>query len=178
MLSPAALTDLAARLRVVGMNLHKQRLKGEEYRAALGRQMAALAETFDCRGWMESAEMTGGLFDEPGKMGEAPEGWRGQVDVMWSRHGAEVAVFEIGATVRARSLERLMEAGAAHRFWVYFGRDLWSFRAFLQKNDPERRITPVVIPQTFVPSFSDPARREPEEERGVGPSEGPRDLSE
>jgi hypothetical protein len=38
---------------------------------------------------------------------------------------------------------------------VYFGKDIWGFRTFLQKNDPAREIVPVIVPGTFIPSFED-----------------------
>ncbi len=146
-----ALTDLSARIRVIGMNLNKQGLKGIYYHNAFQRQLAALAVTFDCRGWTESAA----LFDDPEEGGEAAVQMAGRVDVIWARRRIAVAVFEIDSTVKPRSFQKLKEAAAGHKLWVYFGRDVWGFRTFLQKNDLGREIVPVIVPRTFVPSFED-----------------------
>jgi hypothetical protein len=152
MLSAPALTDLAARLRVIGMNLNKSGKKGIDYHNAFQRQIAALAPTFDCRGWTESTA----LFDDPEMAAEEPPvQLTGRVDIVWARRRIPVVVFEIDSTVKPRSLQKLKAAAAAHKLWVYFGRDLWAFRTFLQKNDPTREITPVIVPRTFVPSFED-----------------------
>ena len=157
-LSSGALGDLAARIRVVGMNLNKSGLKGIHYHNAFQRQLVGLAEQFDCRGWTESAA----LFDDPDKAGFAdgveegpPVQLTGRVDVIWARARVPVAVMEIDSTVKARSFQKLKEAAAAHKVWVYFGKDVWGFRMFLQANDPGREILPVLVPQTFVPSFED-----------------------
>ena len=66
-----------------------------------------------------------------------------------------MAVFEVDSTVKPRSLAKLQEAAAPHKFWVYFGKDVWNFRTFLQKTDPAKEINAVLIPQTFIPSFDD-----------------------
>ena len=79
----------------------------------------------------------------------------GRVDVVWSRRRLPVAVFEIDSTVKARSFQKLKEAAAAHKLWVYFGKDVWGFRTFLQREDMGKEITPVIVPRTFVPSFED-----------------------
>ena len=150
-LSVPSLADLAARIRAIGMNLNKSGQKGIDYHNAFVRQLAALAESFDCRGWTESAA----LFDDPDRAGEAPVQLAGRVDVLWARRRLPVAVFEIDSTVKARSFQKLKEAAAPHKLWVYFGKDIWAFRTFLQKNDPGREIIPVIVPRTFVPSFED-----------------------
>jgi len=151
-LSPPAQTDLAARIRVMGMNLNKARLKGIDYHNTFVRQLAALAETFDCRGWTESAA----LFDDPERNGEEPPvQLTGRVDVIWARRRLPVAVFEIDSTVKAKSFQKLKEAASPHKFWVYFGKDVWAFKTFLQQNDATREIVPVIVPRTFVPSFED-----------------------
>ena len=80
----------------------------------------------------------------------------GRVDVVWARSRIPVVVFEIDSTVKARSFQKLKEAAAPHKIWVYFGRDIWGFRTFLQKHDAAREILPVIVPATFIPSFSDP----------------------
>ncbi|HUO07270.1 MAG TPA: hypothetical protein VM008_02990 [Phycisphaerae bacterium] len=165
MLSQPALVDLTARIRAIGMNLNKSGLKGIHYHNAFQRQLAALAENFDCRGWTESAA----LFDDPERAGEEPVGGAlqlsGRVDVIWARKRVPVAVFEIDSTVKPRSFQKLKEAAAAHKLWVYFGKDVWGFKTFLQKNDPEREMLPVIVPNTFVPSFTD--------EGGEGTTETP-----
>jgi hypothetical protein len=151
-LSPPALVDLTARIRAIGMNLNQSGLKGVNYHNALQRHVAALAATFDCRGWTESAA----LFDDPEAAAEEPPvQLTGRVDVIWARRRLPVAVFEIDSTVKERSFQKLKEAAAAHKVWVYFGTDVWGFRTFLQKNDPEKRILAVIVPRTFVPSFED-----------------------
>lgn len=154
-LSPPALTDLAARIRAIGMNLNKSNLKGIHYHNSLQRQVAALAPMFDCHGWTESTA----LFDDPEIAAqEPPIQLTGRVDVLWARNRIPVAVFEIDSTVKPRSFQKLTEAAAPHKLWIYFGRDLWAFRTFLQKNDLQKEITPIIIPHTFIPSFED---REP-----------------
>jgi hypothetical protein len=151
-LSTPALTDLAARIGVIGMNLNKSGLKGVEYHNALQRQLAALAATFDCQGWTESPA----LFDDPDSTAEsAPVQLAGRVDVVWSRRRLPVAVFEVDSTVKPRSLQKLKEAAAAHRFWVYFGKDVWGFRTFLQREDPDKTIAPIIVPRTFIPNFGE-----------------------
>ncbi len=154
-LSAPALTDLAARIRAIGMNLHKNALKGIYYHNAFVRQVAALAETFDCRGWTESAA----IFDDAAKpsapANDPPSQLAGRVDVLWARQRRPVAVFEIDSTIKEKSFQKLKEAAAPHRFWIYFGKDVWGFRTFLQKTDPGRAIIPVIVPRTFIPSFAD-----------------------
>ena len=142
--SAPTLADLAARIRVIGMNLNKSGLKGVEYHNALQRQLAALAGTFDCQGWTE----TPALFDEPET-----------ADRVLVKEGDPVKqgdpVFEIDSTVKARSFQKLKGAAAAHKVWVYFGKDVWGFRTFLQREDAGKEILPVIVPRTFVPSFED-----------------------
>jgi hypothetical protein len=153
-LSQPALGDLSARIRTVGMNLNKSGLKGIHYHNAFQKHLVALAENFDCRGWTESAA----LFDDPdsGGVGEGPPlQLTGRVDVIWARQRIPVAVMEIDSTVKARSFQKLKEAAAPHKLWVYFGKDLWGFRMFLQTHDPHKEILPVIIPNTFIPSFDD-----------------------
>lgn len=149
-LTPNAVSDLVARIRAIGMNLNRQGLKGIHFHNGFQRHMIALAPQFDCRGWTESKA----LFDDPeSAAADAPTQLTGRVDVIWARERIPVAVFEIDSTVKARSFQKLKEAAAAHKFWVYFGRDVWGFKTFLLQNDPMKEITPVLIPQTFVPSF-------------------------
>jgi hypothetical protein len=154
-LSESALGDLTARIRAVGMNLNKRGTKGIDYHNAFQKQLVALAEMFDCRGWTESAA----LFDDPESDGP-PLQLTGRVDVIWARRRVPVAVFEIDSTIKARSFQKLKEAAAAHKIWAYFGKDVWGFRTFLQRQDPAREILPVIIPNTFIPSFSDHDARE------------------
>jgi hypothetical protein len=154
MLSPPTIVDLSARIRAIGMNLNKSGLKGLHYHNAFQKHLVALAEHFDCRGWTESAA----LFDDPesGGVGEGPPlQLTGRVDVVWARQRVPVAVIEIDSTVKARSFQKLKEAAAPHKLWVYFGRDVWGFRMFLRANDPGKEIVPVLIPPTFIPSFED-----------------------
>jgi hypothetical protein len=152
-LSASTLTDLAARIRVIGMNLNKSGLKGVEYHNALQRQLASLAAAFDCQGWTESPA----LFDDPDLAAQEEPAVQlaGRVDVLWARRRLPVVVFEIDSTVKARSFQKLKEAAAAHKMWVYFGKDVWGFRTFLQREDVSRQIIPVIVPRTFVPSFQD-----------------------
>ncbi len=137
------------------MNLNKSGVKGIQYHNAFQKQIVALAENFDCRGWTESAAQ----FDDPELLssgaGGPPPQLNGRVDVIWARDRVAVAVFEIDSTVKARSFQKLKEAAAPHKIWVYFGKDVWGFRTFLQKQDLGREIVPVLIPNTFIPSFAD-----------------------
>jgi hypothetical protein len=154
MLTSGALGDLTARIRAAGMNLNKSRLKGIHYHNAFQRQLVAMAEMFDCRGWTESAA----LFDDPEiAIEQPPVQLSGRVDVIWARKRVPVVVFEIDSTVKPRSFQKLKEAASPHKVWVYFGKDIWGFRTFLQKNDPAREIVPVIVPGTFIPSFEDEA---------------------
>ncbi|HVT79732.1 MAG TPA: hypothetical protein VHM90_03670 [Phycisphaerae bacterium] len=150
-LSDATLADLTARIRAIGMNLNKGGQKGIDYHNNFVRKLAMLADTFDCRGWTESAA----LFDDPETVAEAPVQLAGRVDVLWARNRLPVAVFEVDSTVKARSFQKLKEAASPHKLWVYFGKDLWGFRTFLQKEDPGREVIPVIVPRTFIPSFAD-----------------------
>src|ERR1700753_2312208 len=86
LLSAPALTDLSARIRVIGMNLNKQGLKGIYYHNAFQGQLAAVPVTFDCRGWTESAA----LFDDPEEGGEETVQMAGRVDVIWARRRVAV----------------------------------------------------------------------------------------
>jgi len=157
MLSETALGDLTARIRAAGMNLNKSGLKGIHYHNAFVRTLAGMAPMFDCRGWIEAAA----LFDDPEIAAEQPPvQLAGRVDVVWARHRVPVVVFEIDSTVKPRSFQKLKEAAAAHKVWVYFGKDVWGFRVFLQKNDAAREIVPVIVPATFVPSFEEEAKGE------------------
>ena len=170
MLTQSALVDLTARIRAIGMNLNKSGMKGIQYHNAFQRQLAMLAVNFDCRGWTESAA----LFDDPDHVGGAPEEpplqLTGRVDVVWARQRVPVAVMEIDSTVKARSFQKLKEAAAGHKLWVYFGKDVWGFKTFLQREDPEREVVPVIVPNTFVPSFSDDVKHE--EREGTKDHEG------
>ena len=167
-LSESALGDLTARIRAVGMNLNKLGVKaggGVEYHNAFQKQLVALAEMFDCRGWTESAA----LFDDPDSEGP-PTQLTGRVDVIWARRRVPVAVFEIDSTVKARSFQKLKEAAAPHKIWVYFGKDIWGFRTFLQRQDPLKEIIPVIVPNTFIPSFAEHETREPHSPRNPDPT--------
>jgi len=141
MLTEPAMADLAARIRALGMNLNKAALKGDEYHQAFRRHLTTMAEMFDCQARRE----TQGLFADL----EVPD------EVIWERDGVSVVAFAIDATAKPRSLQKLKTAAATHKIWIYFGRDVWGFRTFLQKHDPTRQIIPVIVPQTFVPSFDD-----------------------
>ena len=149
MLTESAMTDLAARIRALGMNLNKSTQKkggGEDYHAAFRRHLATMAEMFDCQLRREEEW----LFDDVGVTGGG--------DIVWVRKkggGGAVVVFEMDSTVKLRSFQKLKAATALHKVWIYCGRDVWGFRTFLQKNDPGREITPVIVPTTFVPSFAD-----------------------
>jgi hypothetical protein len=157
MLTDGAIVDLTARIRAAGMNLNKSGLKGIHYHNMFQRQLLAMAEMFDCRGWVESAA----LFDDPDLVAEGPPvQLSGRVDVVWTRQRLPVVVFVIDSTVKPRSFQKLKEAAAAHKVWVYFGKDIWGFRTFLQKNDPTREIVPVIVPGTFIPSFEHQEREE------------------
>src|SRR5262249_38055443 len=140
-LSGPALVDLAARVRVIGMTLNKQSLKGVYYHNAFQRHLAGLAETFDCRGWMESQAS---VDDRETAASEAPAQLTGRVDVIWARNRLPVAVFEIDSTVKPRSFQKLKEAASPHKFWIYFGKDVWGFRTFLQRQDPGKEIVPII----------------------------------
>ncbi|MCL2646565.1 MAG: hypothetical protein FWD61_06110 [Phycisphaerales bacterium] len=153
MLTDPAMADLVARIRALGMNLNKSALKGKgggPYHDAFQRRLVAMAELFDCQAWRET-EL---LFDDPGLFGKP---LAGDADVIWTRKRVPVVVFQIDSAVKPRSFQKLKEAAAAHKVWIYFGRDVWGFRTFLQKNDPNREVVPVIIPPTFIPSFSDDA---------------------
>ncbi len=151
-LSLGGIADLTARIRAVGMNLNKSGLKGIQYHNAFQKQLVSLAGNFDCRGWVESAA----LFDDPDVAGGEPATQvSGRVDVIWARDRVPVIVFEIDSTVKARSFQKLKEAAAPHKVWVYFGKEVWGFRMFLQKQDPEKEIVAVIVPNTFIPSFPD-----------------------
>jgi len=91
----------------------------------------------------------------PAATSQAPAQLTGRVDVIWARHRLPVAVFEIDSTVKPRSFQKLKEAASPHKFWIYFGKDVWGFRTFLQKHDPEKEIVPIIVPRTFIPSFDD-----------------------
>ncbi len=160
-LSLSALVDLTARIRAVGMNLNKGGVKGIEYHHRFQKELVGLAAMFDCRGWTESAA----LFDDPegGTAGGEVVQLSGRVDVIWARKRVPVAVFEIDSTIKARSFQKLKEAAAAHKVWVYFGKDVWGFKTFLQRQDAGREIVPVIVPNTFIPSFAD---------EGGGPTKG------
>jgi hypothetical protein len=170
MLTDPALADLAARIRALGMNLNKSGRKGIEYHNAFQRHLATMAEMFDCQAWRESHA----LFDDPDDpllspnlnpylnpnlvplpAEQSPRQLAGRVDVIWARKRIPVVVFEVDSTIKPRSFQKLKEAAAAHKLWIYFGRDLWGFRTFLQKNDPAREVLPIIIPPTFIPSFAD-----------------------
>lgn len=152
MLTQSALVDLTARIRAIGMNLNKSGMKGIQYHNAFQRQLAMLAVNFDCHGWTESAA----LFDDPERATEEPPlQLTGRVDVVWARQRVPVAVMEIDSTVKARSFQKLKEAAAPHKLWIYFGKDVWGFKTFLQREDPAREVVPVIVPNTFVPSFSE-----------------------
>ena len=151
-LTPNALADLAARIRAVGMNLNKSGLKGINYHNAIQRHIAALATTFDCQGWTESAAM----FDDPESIADQPPvQLTGRVDVIWARRRLPVAVFEVDSTGKERSFQKLKEAAAPHKLWVYFGKDVWGFKTFLQQQDPAHEVISVIVPRTFIPSFED-----------------------
>jgi hypothetical protein len=152
LLTDGAMGDLTARIRAAGMNLNKSGMKGIHYHNAFQRELLKMAAMFDCRGWTESAA----LFDDPDvAMEQAPVQLAGRVDVVWARQRVPVVVFEIDSTVKARSFQKLKEAAAGHKVWVYFGKDVWGFKTFLQKNDAGREIVPVIVPGTFIPSFGE-----------------------
>lgn len=152
LLSPNHVQDVVARVKAIGMNLVKARLGGIRFHNAFQLHVCTLAGHFDCHGWTESAA----TFMDP----DVPDPvmtTQGRIDVIWAFNRIPVAIFEIDSTVKLRSFQKLKEAASPHKFWVYFGKDVWGFKSLLMKADPEREITPIIIPNTFTPSFGDPA---------------------
>lgn len=155
-LAPPHLQDLAVRIKTIGMNLVKARLAGIRFHNAFQLHVAHLANQFDCRGWTESAA----TFMDPDEP-DTQTTSHGRIDVIWARSRLPVAIFEIDSTVKPRSFQKLKEGLAAHKFWIYFGKDIWGFKSFLLQEDPTHEITPIIIPNTFTPSFSEPVTLTP-----------------
>jgi hypothetical protein len=152
MFSPTRQCDITAHVKTIGMNLVKAKLTGLRFHNAFQLHVATLATQFDLRGWTESAA----TFMDPDQP-EATETSHGRIDVVWAKNRIPVAIFEIDSTVKPRSFAKLKEGLAPHKFWIYFGKDVWGFKSFLLQQDPGREIVPILIPHTFTPSFSDPA---------------------
>ena len=153
--TPTRVQDIVARVKTIGMNLVKAKLAGIRFHNAFQLHVSTLAGQFDVRGWTESAA----TFMDPDEP-ESTTTAHGRIDVVWARNRIPMAIFEIDSTVKPRSLAKLREGLSPHKFWVYFGKDIWGFKSFLLKEDPLREIVPVIIPNTFTPSFSDPAPRQ------------------
>ena len=151
--NPNRLQDIAVRVKTIGMNLVKARLGGIRFHNAFQLHVCTLAGHFDCHGWTESAA----TFMDP-EVPDPVNTTQGRIDVIWASNRIPVAIFEIDSTVKLRSFQKLKEAAAPHKFWVYFGKDVWGFKSLLLKEDPEREIVPIIIPNSFTPSFGDPAR--------------------
>lgn len=151
--TPSRLGDIGVRVRTIGMNLVKARLEGFRFHNAFQLHVCQLAGHFDCHGWTESAA----TFMDP-DVPEPVNTTQGRIDVIWASNRVPVAIFEIDSTVKLRSFQKLKEAASPHKFWVYFGKDVWGFKSLLLKADPEREIVPIVIPNSFTPSFGDPVR--------------------
>ena len=150
--TPTRLQDIVVRVKTIGMNLVKARLTGIRFHNAFQIHVAHLAGQFDVRGWTESAA----TFMDPDEP-EATTTSQGRIDVVWARMRRPVAIFEIDSTVKLRSFAKLREGLSPHKFWIYFGKDVWGFKSLLLERDPGREIVPIIIPNTFTPSFSDPA---------------------
>jgi hypothetical protein len=149
--APDRANEIAVRIKAIGMNLVKAKLTGIRFHNAFQLHVAHLANQFDVRGWTESAAE----FMDP----EEPESTatsEGRIDVVWARNRIPVTIFEIDSTIKLKSFAKLREGLSPHKFWIYFGKDVWGFKSFLLKEDPKREIIPVIIPQTFTPSFADP----------------------
>lgn len=142
------------RIKAIGMNLVKARLAGLRFHNEFQRHICQLAGQFDCRGWTESAA----TFMDP-EVPDVAATTHGRIDVIWAVNRLPLAVFEVDSTVKLRSFQKLKEAAAPHKFWIYFGKDVWGFKTLLLRDDLQREITPVIIPNTFTPSFGDPPAR-------------------
>ena len=73
------------------------------------------------------------------------------MDVVWAAARRPVVLFEIDRTVKRASLSKLHRAAADHKYWIYFGPDVWDFKTSLRRWDPHRTSHPIIIPATFTP---------------------------
>lgn len=129
-------------VRLAALALQRRGVKGIRFHNALQRAVAKLGDGFGYRGFMEC----GALY-------ETPEGLEvaGRMDVVWATGRVPTVLFEVDSTAKRASLEKLQLAEAPHKFWVFFGRDVWGFKTLLARHDPERTVVPVVVPWAFAP---------------------------
>lgn len=71
----------------------------------------------------------------------------GRTDIVWLKGLTPVAAFEMGSSLRKRSMLKLLAASVEHRIWIYYGhRDP---REFLSGTDPHNQIH-VISPKLFL----------------------------
>jgi hypothetical protein len=136
---------VANRIESIGRDLRQQRVCGWPFHRGFQRRLVAVAENFECHGFMEC---------HAGYEGQTDQLHEGRIDVVWSQRRVPVAIFEIDRTVKPGSFWKLKEAEVPYKFWVYFGKDFWAMDRFMRKNDPSREITLVKIRHGFVPRFA------------------------
>lgn len=132
--------QIVADVRAIGHRLKRQGLKGIGYHNGFCRAVAALAEAYDYRG-----------FNECGAEYELDGHVDGRMDVVWAQHRRPVILFEIDSTVKHASVRKLLTCAAAHRYWIYFGDDLWRFRTDLARWDAQKEIAAITIPVAWKP---------------------------
>ena len=132
---------IAAAIRDTGEALHRRGVRGLSYHNTLQRAVAALAGHFGCRGFVECAAAYD--VDE-----DAPVG---RMDVVWAQGRRPTVLFEIDSTAKLVSVKKLLTAAAPHKFWVYFGRDVWAFKTCLRKHDLRGEVMPIIVPHTWAP---------------------------
>lgn len=136
---------LVAALRTMGAGQHRAGLKGLRFHNTFQRTLAALGAEFGYRGFIECLAR----YDLP-EEAVCP----GRMDVVWADSRVPRVLFEIDRTVKPVSLQKLQQADAPHKYWIYFGPDVWTFKVSVKRWDPSGEIVPVVIPPTFAPRFS------------------------
>lgn len=132
--------QIVSDIREIGHRLKRQGLRGIAYHNGFCRAVATLAEAYDYRGFNEcGAEYDLGVRID------------GRVDVVWAQQRTPVILFEIDSTVKRASVQKLLTCEAPHRYWIYFGSDLWRFRTDLAAWDTAKDILPIIIPVAYKP---------------------------
>lgn len=139
----AAHDQIVADVRAIGHRLKRQGLKGINYHNGFCRAVAALGEAYGYRGFNEC----GAEYELDGRVD-------GRVDAVWAHERRPVVLFEIDSTVKHASVQKLLTCEAAHRYWIYFGDDLWRLRTDLAKWDAKKEIAAITIPVAWKPGES------------------------
>jgi len=136
--------EIAAAIQQAGLSVQRRHLKGLAFHSGYQQALARQAEHFGYRGFVECGAIYLTIADQENSV------W-GRVDVASASGREPEVIFEIDSTIKPASLLKLQQARVPHKYWIYFGKDVWRFKTFLKKHDPAGEVAGIVLPRAWKP---------------------------